>query len=488
MYKSKPVAILKSFTKKELRLFETALHSPLFNKSQAAIQLFKLLEKAYPAFIEEKVDREKIYRGLYPKEKSFNEQALRYVMSDLTKALEAFMIWQETKAGGERFLAKAYMKRGLSKYFIKSMDLLKRNLEKAGFRDADYHLQQFELAELRYKGVQPKGEELKKTLEALLNHMDHFYVANKLKYTCEVLNYNNVFNESLLADASIYFLLDEIINKLGDVDMDTPAIKLYYQIFLTLHEPNAEEHFDGLLKLIQAYNGQFQADELYDSYIYALNYCVRKLYTGRSDYLQRMSDLYDLLLEEGVLPLNGKMSEWDYKNIVTVKLRLAAYPDEPKTDLEVRDELNKIEQFINTYQSYIPNAGRENAYTFNFANLSFSRGDLDKTITLLNQVEFTNTYYHLDTKILLVKCYYELQEIIPLFNLIDTLKAYLRRNKQASETNRRTYISFLNNVKKLTRIRLGSRKTLNEIKTEIQQSPFAGMHTNWLMSKVEELE
>ncbi|MGB0931335.1 MAG: hypothetical protein ACPGVB_11190, partial [Chitinophagales bacterium] len=104
-----------------------------------------------------------------------------------------------------------------------------------------------------------------------------------------------------------------------------------------------------------------------------------------------------------------------------------------------------------------------------------------------HHVEYTDPYYHIDTKILLMRCYYELEEVIPLFNLIDTIRAYIRRNKQISKSYKNNYLNFFKFVKKLVRIKMGSKKTIEDLKEEIDQTPnFDG--ASWLYEKIKELE
>ena len=52
---------------------------------------------------------------------------------------------------------------------------------------------------------------------------------------------------------------------------------------------------------------------------------------------------------------------------------------------------------------------------------------------MLLKVEFNDVYYHLDSKSLLMKVYFELDEYDAFSSLVDAFKIYLRRNQTISE-------------------------------------------------------
>ncbi|MEM7040176.1 MAG: hypothetical protein AAF570_24625 [Bacteroidota bacterium] len=79
------------------------------------------------------------------------------------------------------------------------------------------------------------------------------------------------------------------------------------------------------------------------------------------------------------------------------------------------------------------------------------RGAYSNAKKLLREVEFTDVYYHLDSKALLLKTYFELRDWEPLESLIEAFRIYLRRNKMISDYQRKVYLNFLKFAKKLYR-------------------------------------
>ena len=128
-----------------------------------------------------------------------------------------------------------------------------------------------------------------------------------------------------------------------------------------------------------------------------------------------------------------------YKNIVTLGLRLKSY--------------DWIKNFIEHYQVYLVEHIRKNAYHFNLATYFYETGDFDHVVQLLNSVEFTDVYYEISSKYILMKVYYDLGEFTLLSYLIISFERYIKRNKAVSSQNRQGILHFLMVLKKLAKIK-----------------------------------
>jgi GTP-binding protein EngB required for normal cell division len=95
-------------------------------------------------------------------------------------------------------------------------------------------------------------------------------------------------------------------------------------------------------------------------------------------------------------------------------------------------------------------------------------------------------YYHLDSKSLLMKVYYEMDEYDPFFSLVDAFKIYLRRNKFISDFQRETYHNFILLLNKMMKVKLGKNEmTINLHNEVLSTKPAADLA--WLKSKSQEL-
>jgi len=130
---------------------------------------------------------------------------------------------------------------------------------------------------------------------------------------------------------------------------------------------------------------------------------------------------------------------------------------------------------------------RDNAVAFNFARLYFFKREFDKVIEYLRDVEFDDVVYELSSKTILIKTYYELDEIAPLFSLLDSFNVFLNRHKRTIPDNRRkNYKLLIKYVKKLLNSSYLDKRGLKKVKKEIEEaSNFPDK--KWVMEKVDEL-
>ena len=144
--------------------------------------------------------------------------------------------------------------------------------------------------------------------------------------------------------------------------------------------------------------------------------------------------------------------------------------------------------FIHNYNIRIPESYRENAVSFNLANLHFYQKNYEKVIELLQTVEYEDFSYNLNSKAMLIATYYEIDEIEPLYSLLDSFRTYLNRNKTTIQEFRR--ISFLNLIKftkKLTKILPGDSKAIQKFKEDLERTKNVSS-IGWLQEKISELE
>jgi hypothetical protein len=193
---------------------------------------------------------------------------------------------------------------------------------------------------------------------------------------------------------------------------------------------------------------------------------------GKVGYQRYLFELYERSLPLGLMLKQGEISPWDFKNIVTVALRVG--------------ENKWVLQFINRYKNLIPPAERENAYTFNLARYYFFEKKFDKVLPLLQDVKYSDIFYQLDSKTTLMKTYFELGEYLPLMALKESFRILLRRKKVISEQNRVNYMNFIRITMKLYRVDVKDKKKLAALKLTIENSINVA-DKGWLLEKAQQL-
>jgi hypothetical protein len=472
LYKSKLISILRTLTNKELKRFEEFILSPYFNKNDKVIELLLVLKKHHPEYDEGQVNFEGIFPRLFPKEKPM-EQKLRYVMTDLSNLLEEYLSYAEfdkSRVYKAHLLLNAFDDRKLDKYFRQAMDEAMEQQEKEPYRNVNWYFNRHLLEENSYlHSLSREARGLADSLQQAMDNLDLYYLSAKLRFCCVIFNLQDVAQVKYN-----YHLLDEIMNFLqNDNFRDVPAIAIYFQILMTFREPNVPEHYRGLKEMLEQYAGHFPAEEAKDMYVFALNYCIKKLNSGELEYRQELFELYKALIEKELIFENAELAPSDFKNIVTIGLRSG--------------QVEWTENFIKQYKERIPAMHRSSTYTYNMAFTHYYKREYGKAVKMLLNVEFADNYYHLDAKALLLKTYYELSDTEPFFSLADAFTNYLKRNKVISEYQREVYINFVKFAKKLMLLRTGSRLTLPEVRLSLSKLKQAA-DLSWLLEKAGELE
>ncbi len=471
MINSKLVAYLKVLKPKEIKEFRLFLNSPYYNDQESIVDLFEHCINDYPKFPDEKLDRNYTFNILFPKKK-FDNKILRYEMTNLTKLLEKYLIHKQLdsdKTNEALLLLKALNNKELDNYFLQTLDKHKKDLLKKPIRDIPYYLNQYklndELASLEFRRQNHSNIEY---LLSTVDDMDKFYIANKLKYACLIINYKNVLN----ADYEPIFIED--ISKYIEQKnfQDEPTIYIYYLILKMLREIDNEQYFNLLIEQLLLHQGKFSLSEVDNMYSYARNFCVRKINSGNNIYYHHLFDLYKTMLKQEVLLKDGDLSPWDYYNISILSLRIKNF--------------EFAENFIQEYRNKIKEQERDNIYTFMLANLQFHKKNFDKTLKLLNRISFSDTNYHLMTKCLMIKTYYENEEVIPLFSLLDTFIAFANRNRKISSFHKKLYANFAKVVKKMAKIKMGSKIDPEKLRAQIMDDRLVA-DLVWINEKLDEL-
>jgi len=134
MKNSKLIQLLKTFGPKDLQSFSKYLNSPFLKPERNVIEFFKYLKKYSPEYNSDKLDKEKVFKNLFPSLK-YKENILVNHMYELTKAVEKFLVHNALLQNESEFLlnlSKVYLDNKLPKH----SEFVNKNMEtilKPGF-------------------------------------------------------------------------------------------------------------------------------------------------------------------------------------------------------------------------------------------------------------------------------------------------------------------------------------------------------------------
>ena len=80
----------------------------------------------------------------------------------------------------------------------------------------------------------------------------------------------------------------------------------------------------------------------------------------------------------------------------------------------------------------LPVEFRENAVSFNLAQLYFYQKNMTRLFNFFKLLKFEDFTYNLVSKSMLIATYYETEEMEPLFSLFESFRVYLNRHKSNS--------------------------------------------------------
>jgi hypothetical protein len=471
MHKSKPVMILKAFTSQDMKEFDKFVASPFYNKNDILVKLFGILKKEHPDYEGTGVDREKIYYKLF-NSKEFDESKLRYAFSDLSKLLEKYIIVKELEKNRVKenlLLLDFYKANDIEKYFNQTFDETRKSLE-SSTKDSDYYFNKYLAEEIlfNYSSVK-RDKSLDDVLQQVADNLDSYYLSKKLKFYCEMYTRQNFLNSNYQTK-----FLKEILDHIEATGYeDFPAIIVYYYVLKTLIDESNESNYYKLLELLDKNEKFFSREEMGDLYVLAQNYCTKQINQGNKEnvYLREYFKLTNKLIDKEMIYENGYIIPSVFKNIVTVGLRL--------------EEYDWTENFIYAYKDKLAPKYKENAFTYNLAWLHFFRGEYKKTLRLLSNVEYMDVYYVLDSKILLLKTYFELDDADAFYSLIDSFYVYLRRNELIAAYQKNICLNFVKFAKRLMRIKQGDSKAAEKLIDEINETKQVAS-ISWLLKKAEQ--
>ncbi len=477
----KLIQILETFSPKEWKKFHSFIQSPYFNTNPRLVTMVSLLRQAAPDFEHPSLEKEALFREMYGEEAPYNEQQVYDHISFLMRHLETFLAfgeWEEDPSGQQLMLLKALTQRDLDDQFDRVYKKVDKNLRKSKIRNVKYQLDQFLLFQEGFlhdakKQQRSKGESLHQTLAQL----DIYYLIAKLRFSCELLNRRNILNVSHESE-----MLDEIrlfLEKEENPYRDHPILSIYRQVFFLLSDFEEEAHYRSLVALLDDYSHFFPVDEAGGLYTYVLNYCTKKINSGRKEFIKEAFELNKKLLEKQIIPEAGVLDHSKYKNIVTVGLILKEY--------------DWVKDFLEDYKEYVTEEVREAAYHYNLANYYFSQKEYRKAMRTLIYLDIDDVYYNLSAKKLLLKAYYELDEEDALETLISTFYTYIKRNKTISKYHFETYSNFLRFVRKADKLRQkrvlldeeSFAKQAKDLLTQIENATH--LNDNWIRGKVSEM-
>lgn len=440
MKRTRLIDMLRILTSRERTKFKEYVFSPYFNKNKKVQLLCAHILKYAPAYTHVELDKKSVYRKIYQSD-SYNELQINNIISDLLQLLYNFLAqnqYQHHPPLEKQLLLKDLLTRDQLQHFDKNVKRYRQILSKSTYRSYEYFLDEYHLNDQLDSFFLTKAKrEYDEHLQLKSDYLDQYYFTNKLRIACDMASRNIVINAGYTCQ-----FLEEIKKDYNNHQelSKQPSIQVYYKTLEMLNNSDEEVHYYSLKKLLQQNISLFPQEELRVLYDYILNHCIKEINSGKLNYYKEILEVYEVLLEQEIILKNGYLTQWDFKNIVTVGLRI--------------QDFEWVEQFIFSYQSKLLQEEQPNALAYNLAALYYEKKLYSKALQQLHNVEFTDTSYHLGAKIIQLKSYYELDETEAFYALLEAFSKYVLRNKQLSDYRKKANNNFLKIAKKIYQLKI----------------------------------
>lgn len=412
------------------------------------------------------VSRKAIHQWLYP-QKPFDDKVIRYLLTDINKVVfEYFSFKQLTKQPRKQqsLLLQELSERKCVRAFEKTYTQELNRIEKQGNVDSEALHHRYELHSLKAKTELESGKRSSDAFEESSLFLELYFVAKKLQISAEKINLNFILKKEW-NDPFLTTILEQISTGLF---ADVPYIQMYRLVIQSLTDPDNESVFEQLKLEVPKLLGHLSDSELSDLYQYLLNYCIRRINAGRLVFQNELLSVYQSALENGALLTNDNISQWDFKNVVTIALRTG--------------NSEYAREFIHRYKQHLPSAQRTNALAYNLANLHFSEKNFRGAISQLQKVDLDDVFYRLDARSILLKSYYELDDADALFYHATAFRSFLNRNRKISDQQRKLYLNLIKHTLSLSKA-AGEKAKIEAISKRISKDPNVA-DLRWLEAKI----
>ena len=463
---------LKYSSKKDIKNFQRLVNAEYLNKPSNASSL---IDNYYKYLVR----HSKHPDILHIKKKVFGEsnkssQQFYDTCHQLLKLFKKFAIHSELESSpihSQLNLLQYLRKKGMSDDFIKELDKINKSVDKSDLKDQEYHFNKYQIAD-NYNQfyLDQRTKRIDLSLQEKSDFLDSFYFSSKLKDCCEMISRENI-QKVVFRKPHLDRILE--IVETDESLLNTPSIQVYYliiQLFLKNMDKLYESAFQYTLENRHLFPNEEQINIL--SYLY--NYCIAQINQGNEDYLRKAHEADILFLDSKLLFNKNQFSQWKFKNICTIALRLKEY--------------KWTESFINQFSQYLPINEQETAIAYNNAALNYELGNYKSALKTLNITEFKEITYILGAKSIQLKIYHEQNDTEALSYLVNSFSSFMKRNKQLSDNQKLTYLNFIQLTDKINQLKnsKNSKNKATTLKAEIiQTSPVA--NNTWLISQVNEL-
>ncbi len=462
---SKIEELYLNFSKYEKDGISNLLKSNLF----AQTDIMEKIHEYMCTIVGEELNKVELYKYVYGPKSIFSDGKLRVYMTKLTKIIEKFIMIQhmdDYPSAELNLLLKYYNENHLHKNVFTYFKSKEEN--RFGYFE-EYLLFEYQYQQRKLDFINREfpnhGVKIKEQFELLLSAQKKFSLFQTLKTHCDFLSISlkyQLHRDCSFEETIIASIIDSEYNQ-------DPIFRAYIIVYQLFKEPN-ESLFQELNNIIIKENNVKFIDTSKALLSILQNFCIRFINTGQSEYLNFLFENYKFGLQ--FIKKSGDLTSASYRNITYCALQL--------------NEIEWAESFVVNYYTMVTENDQDNAYNLNLARIGFVKKEYKIAMRHLLRVTYEDAFYASSARILLIKCYYELNDEFPLMSYCASLMQYLHRNKEFTKARIEYIIQFIKFVKSLQNNRLkNSKEFFKKMSKKISES--SSLEKDWLILKLAEI-
>jgi len=475
---------LRTFSAEELTSFGEFLNSPYFNTNNRVTKLFTELKKHYPEFMGKGVDKEVIYKKLFPG-KPFNEQVLKNINSELLKLEKLFLSVNSLIKDPfikYRGLVNELINRNIDTLFEKESRAYEEEIRTSDASFDKQCLNLFNLEENRFTNnmINNRQELVTGNIEKSGEYLTIYYLNNILRFymnnSINKFSFNSVidvnFPEIILNNIN----MDELINfmELHNIDF-TLNLKLTYYSMLCIKDVNDDETYKKFKTLLFSNIDKLNRDEAHANLHFMESICAQKINSGKAEFYKDLFETYVHEIDNNIYNPHehSPLTVMKYRNIYLSAIRVG--------------EFNWAENFINEFKKKLQKEDRQNIVSLAMAQLEFEKKEYESTLEYLKKISTDQLFYKVDVKILSLRSLFELGHYETVISTIESFRRMLNSNTSLTEQYRQKNLNFTGALNMLVKARMendpeAARKTVEKIKEYDMIT-----NKNWLLQKAAEI-
>lgn len=478
------IQILRSFSGKELKLFDEFIQNPFHNKNLKVIEFFDLLKNYHPDFSSEHLSKESLFRSMMGNA-VYKESYIRNLFSDLNVLAEKFIKVNltENNPAFEKLFIEELKNRDLTEITEKKIRAFEKRIKSVKVKEHGYYEDINFIYEIKSFLIVDKS---------LTDNFREMQLKNTIKlFLISVLE--NVFymivEEQRVNVKHRYDFLKHTLKYMQTHQSefeDSPLLMIYYHLsicFLSEKSEYNDEHLKIAEKYFRKHFSALTKIDKKNIYSVMQVYYINKISEGDNS---RNKDFLKFMLE--MLKFNVlSHKESDFINLNLYRNILILCTMERETII--------LKNFISKYIRFVDEQSRESVLAYSNSQLNFLQGNYQKALDLCNHINLNvlldstndNLYFKNDIKTLTLKSLYELNALENAISYIDSYKHFLRKSKLMKEEMRKSYSLFINSVSELIRLRNRfDEYAFIKFKTRMSSSNFSNVH--WILEKLNEIE